>query len=53
MQRVDEKKSQFLVLRHPAGKARKLGYLNIPSFRTGNQTGCVGVQNVTFFLSEP
>ena len=28
-------------------------YLDIPSFRTGSRTGCIGVQNVTLFLSEP
>jgi hypothetical protein len=28
-------------------------YLDIPSFHTSNRTGCIGVQNVTLFLSEP
>jgi hypothetical protein len=28
-------------------------YLDIPNFRTGGQTGCIGVQNVTLFLNEP
>jgi len=28
-------------------------YLDIPSFYTGSRTGCIGVQNRQFFLSEP
>jgi hypothetical protein len=35
------------------GKFLMLEYLDIPSFCTGNRTGCIGVQNVTLFLSEP
>jgi hypothetical protein len=33
--------------------AKTQEYLDIPSFRTGSRTGCIGVQNVTLFLSEP
>jgi hypothetical protein len=33
--------------------AKPQEYLDIPSFRIGSQTGCIGVQNVTLFLSEP
>jgi hypothetical protein len=32
--------------------AKTQEYLYIPSFRTGSRTGCIGVQNVTLFLSE-
>jgi hypothetical protein len=28
-------------------------YLDIPRFYTGSRTGCIGVQNGQFFLSEP
>ena len=33
--------------------ANTLECLDIPSFCTGSQTGCIGVQNVKLFLSEP
>jgi len=35
------------------GKFLMLEYLDIPSFCTGNRTGCIGVQNGKVFLSEP
>jgi hypothetical protein len=33
--------------------AKTQAYVDMPSFRTGSRTGCIGVQNDTLFLSEP
>jgi hypothetical protein len=32
--------------------AKTQEYRDIPNFRTGSRTGCIGVQNVMSFLSE-
>jgi hypothetical protein len=33
--------------------AKTQEYLDFPIFRTSSRTGCIGVQNVALFLSEP
>jgi len=46
--------SAILGIRAPDRQGAKTPeYLGIPSFRTSNRTGCIGVQWMTLFLSEP